>query len=119
MKPTNELIEVAAAAIANARGGRRGMPPIENVLEMLAGAAPTLHAEVMEDAEAALAAVSLGDLWAALVESLKLQSHYAELLNMHDGGARLQFRTPAEWIARLREVKKITTEGANDETDNR
>lgn len=45
MKPTQEQIELAAAAIANARGGRRGMPPISNVLDM--------------DAEAALEAVSL------------------------------------------------------------
>lgn len=33
------------------------MPLISNVLEMLRGAAPTLYAEVMEDAEAALDAV--------------------------------------------------------------
>jgi hypothetical protein len=57
MKPTQEQIELAAAAIANRRGGRRGMPPVSNVLEMLRGAAPTLYAEVMEDAEAALTAV--------------------------------------------------------------
>ena len=57
MKPTQEQIELAAAAIANARGGRRGMPPISNVLEMLKGAVPALHAEVMEDAEAALKGV--------------------------------------------------------------
>lgn len=57
MKPTQEQIELAAAAIANMRGGRRGMPPISNVLEMLKGAVPTLYAEVMEDAEAALDAV--------------------------------------------------------------
>src|ERR1700755_2428287 len=59
MKPTQEQIEIAAAAIANARGGRRGMPPISNVLVMLKGVSPTLHAEVMEDAEAALEVVSL------------------------------------------------------------
>jgi hypothetical protein len=27
----------------------------------------------------------------SLEESVKLQSHYAMLLNMHDGGKRLQF----------------------------
>lgn len=41
----------AAAAIANARGGRRGMPPIENVLELLP---PHLRDEVCEDAREAL-----------------------------------------------------------------
>ncbi len=37
----------------------------------------------------------------ALEESVKLQSHYAELLNMHDGGKRRVF-TADEWIARLK-----------------
>lgn len=46
-------IEAAAAAIANARGGRRGMPPILNILEMLP---EKLRDEVMEDAKDALAA---------------------------------------------------------------
>lgn len=50
---TPEMIEAAAAAIANARGGRRGAPPISNVLQILPG---KLRDEVMEDAEAALRA---------------------------------------------------------------
>jgi hypothetical protein len=37
----------------------------------------------------------------ALDESVKLQSHYALLLNMHDGGKRLQFTSPEKWIERL------------------
>jgi hypothetical protein len=44
------------------------------------------------------------DLEVALHESVKLQSHYAELLNMHDGGHRITFRDAAAWIARLRET---------------
>ena len=40
----------------------------------------------------------------ALRESLRLQSHYAVLLNQHDGGDRRVFRSPDEWIGRLREV---------------
>lgn len=36
----------------------------------------------------------------ALEESVKLQSHYAELLNMHDGGKRRMF-TVESWLARL------------------
>lgn len=39
-----------------------------------------------------------------LVESLKLQSHYAELLNAHDGGQRKTFPTAAEWLRRLMDV---------------
>jgi hypothetical protein len=40
-------------------------------------------------------------LMIALQESVKLQGHYAELLNMHDGGKRRVFASPTEWIARL------------------
>jgi len=41
----------------------------------------------------------------ALDESVKLQSHYARLLNMHDGGKRLEFKDSNEWMARLRKLK--------------
>jgi len=50
---TREMIEAAAAAIANARTGRRGAPPISNVLAILP---QKLKDEVLEDAEAALTA---------------------------------------------------------------
>ncbi|MBP1183051.1 hypothetical protein [Methylobacterium sp. PvR107] len=46
-------IEAAAAAIANARGGRRCAPEICNVLAILP---QTLKDEVLEDSEAALKA---------------------------------------------------------------
>lgn len=49
----SRMLQAAAAAIANARGGRRGAPPIANILEVLP---PNLLAEVTEDAGAALAA---------------------------------------------------------------
>ena len=39
----------------------------------------------------------------ALDESVKLQSHYAGLLNQYDGGHRLQFANADEWIRRLAE----------------
>ena len=51
--PTKAQIRVAAAAIANARAGRRGAPHITNVLDILP---PRLLGEVMEDAKAALEA---------------------------------------------------------------
>jgi len=47
------------------------------------------------------------DLVTALEESLKLQSHYAELLNMHDGGERIGFSSADAWIERLRECGKL------------
>ena len=38
----------------------------------------------------------------ALAESVKLQSHYAMLLNGWDGGRRRQFKDSEEWLARLK-----------------
>ncbi len=46
----------------------------------------------------------MNELEIALTESLKLQSHYAELLNMYDGGTRTIFENADQWIERLREV---------------
>jgi hypothetical protein len=48
----------------------------------------------------------VGELRQALAESLKLQSHYADLLNMHDGGERMQFQTVAAWLERLRSLQE-------------
>ena len=41
-----------------------------------------------------------------LKESLKLQSHYARLLNQYDGGERKGFGTIKEWLDRIDEVKE-------------
>ena len=57
-------LEKAAAAIANAWSGRRGIPPIANVLEILT---PKLRDEVTEDAKAVLEAIGHEDLLKALV----------------------------------------------------
>jgi hypothetical protein len=46
----------------------------------------------------------LVEIEAALDESVKLQSHYAGLLNYYDGGSRLQFRDGKEWRRRLAEI---------------
>jgi hypothetical protein len=40
-------------------------------------------------------------LRAALEQSVKLQSHYAHLLNDYDRGSRLTFEDADAWIARL------------------
>jgi hypothetical protein len=42
----------------------------------------------------------------ALEKSVALQSHYAKLLNIHDGGKRIDFANAAAWIARLVEMDK-------------
>lgn len=51
---TEQDVTLAAAAIANARGNRRGAPDISNVLELIG---PRLREEVMDDARAVLNAV--------------------------------------------------------------
>lgn len=48
--------------------------------------------------------ISYDELEHALQESVKLQAHYAELLNMHDGGQRIIFRNVNEFLARLRKL---------------
>ena len=40
-------------------------------------------------------------LRAALDESVKLQSHYADLLNMYDDGQRIIFKSSKEWLERF------------------
>lgn len=53
-----EMVERAAAAIANRRAGRRGMPPVSNVLEMLkAVQGGKLVDEVIDDARAVIASM--------------------------------------------------------------
>lgn len=41
----------------------------------------------------------------ALDESLKLQTHYAFLLNGYDGGKRREFPDIQSWLARLKELE--------------
>jgi hypothetical protein len=53
-RPREERKRIIAAAIANARGMRRGVPPIINVLDILP---PKLRDEVLDDAENVLLAL--------------------------------------------------------------
>jgi hypothetical protein len=46
-------------------------------------------------------------LQAALEESVKLQSHYAGLLNMYDDGKRMQFMTAEDWLRRLSQLQQV------------
>lgn len=46
------------------------------------------------------------DLRTALAKSLKLQSHYATLLNSLDGGERMTFASVEAWLARLYELEQ-------------
>jgi hypothetical protein len=54
-----------------------------------------------------LFAVQIQSLEIALKESIKLQSHYAKLLNMYDEGCRTVFENESQWIARLIEIEKL------------
>ena len=47
----------------------------------------------------------------ALRESLKLQSHYAKLLNQYDYGERMTFESAHQWIERLRATGTLPKEG--------
>lgn len=49
----------------------------------------------------------VGTLRAALEESVALQSYYASLLNMHDGGGRIGFANADAWIDRLRVTGRL------------
>lgn len=43
----------------------------------------------------------------ALENSVELQSHYAELLNLFDGGKRMTFKSGKEWIKRLVNIGRL------------
>lgn len=47
----------------------------------------------------------------ALDESVKLQSHYAEILNDIDGGRRMQFADHEAWMNRIMNLKMAPPEG--------
>lgn len=67
-------IEAAATAIANARGMRRGAPPVSNILDVLKGLPKignrTIYDDLIEDATAALEAAAK-DIEAERTEAVK------------------------------------------------
>ena len=62
----------------------------------------TISALQRENSRLAVLKQELAD---ALAKSLSLQSHYAHILNMYDGGQRRGFASNQEWLDRLKEVK--------------
>jgi hypothetical protein len=50
---------------------------------------------------------TLAEVWEALDKLVGLQAHYARLLNHYDCGERQEFKTGAEWLARLREIEGL------------
>lgn len=53
------------------------------------------------------AATEIETLRIALSESVKLQSHYADILNMEDSGRRIIFADANAWVERLRTIGVI------------
>lgn len=53
-------------------------------------------------------------LMIALEESVRLQSHYAELLNMHDDGERLEFSCGRDWLERLAVTGTIPSDAVSE-----
>ena len=49
--------------------------------------------------------VSRAELEEALEDSIKLQGHYAKLLNQYDGGRRHVFTDAADWLRRRAETR--------------
>jgi len=49
---------------------------------------------------------SYDEVFNALEQLIHLQAHYASLLNMYDGGKRIEFKDAKQWLDRLREQKK-------------
>lgn len=76
---TAEMIARAAAAIANARGMRRGAPAITNILEILP---EKLKAEVLEDAEEALKAGLVGSIFERLLNAEKRADDLSRALDL-------------------------------------
>jgi len=52
--------------------------------------------------------IEVARLREALDESVRIQSHYAILLNEYDGGKRLIFKSSTEWIERLEALKDLS-----------
>lgn len=73
---------------------------IDELLERYDQTEPDLQRRII--AQFVIDAIKYKD---ALEESVKLQSHYANLLNMHDGGQRMQFKSGDEWVKRLAYVR--------------
>jgi len=57
--------------------------------------------------------IEIEEVYDALEASIKLQSHYAKLLNAYDGGERLTFRDAKEWIDRLRRLAENDKKSAH------
>jgi hypothetical protein len=94
-QPTKEDLDVARKLLANIRFVDDDEDP-DPAIELIAAALQSERSAATDKARR------------ALEESVKLQSHYAALLNDYDGGKRLTFASADEWIARLEKIAALT-----------
>jgi hypothetical protein len=78
----------------------RELAPCDEVMPCEEGRVCACHQDLAATLEEADAQWREG-----LEESVKLQGHYAGLLNMYDDGKRLIFKNAEEWLQRLRALK--------------
>jgi hypothetical protein len=83
------------------------LPPESNVVSAMVRLRDVLQKDRLKTDEINILVKKNRKLLTALAESVKLQSHYAMLLNAYDGGQRIRFNDAAAWIARLRETGTI------------
>lgn len=60
-----------------------------------------LEIPTMSEAQIKIETVTVDVLMKALDEAVKLQAHYAALLNMHDGGERIPFASAEAFLVRM------------------
>jgi hypothetical protein len=104
----NELIEISQAS-GKLQVGLWADINQEEVTHLVDMEGARLDRRKPQD-KSAITELSTDELITALQESLKLQRHYAKLINMHDGGERATWdgvsdaAMPEVWIQRLRET---------------
>ena len=79
---------------------KNGYEPKEALLQTAEDYAHVIHDILPKDE-------IIKELKQALFESLKLQSHYAKLLNMHDGGERIGFASIEAWLERIKNTEQV------------
>lgn len=105
MSTTNDTTEAIDAGTPNDESAPRSLQQLK--AEFSAWQSDDCPVDLRANAAEQIAK-AFPDLVKALEESVKLQTHYAELLNMHDGGERIGFKSVDAWIDRLRECGTLS-----------
>jgi hypothetical protein len=81
---------------------KNGYEPKEALLQTAEDYAHVIHDILPKDE-------IIKELRQALLRSLELQSHYAKLLNMHDGGERIGFASIEAWLERIKTTEPVNS----------